>query len=54
MYGCVIDWNGRRIYSSFYRTAKEAIEYAERMPGILAVELAHSGQPPIWERGIHG
>ena len=55
MYATVIKThNNLELYSSFFpRTDKgkdEAIEYAERMPGIIRVEAAHANEPPVWER----
>ncbi len=51
MYACVIKTEaGWRVYSSFFNDSGEAITYAERHPGVIAVERAHSGKKPIWER----
>lgn len=54
MFACVIVHYGctppREMYSSFYKTAAEAIAYAERMCGVIRVEKAHAGEPAIWTR----
>jgi len=55
MYACVIkNHNGVELYSSFFARTEEgkeeAIEYAERMPGVIKVEAAHANEPPVWER----
>ncbi len=50
MFACVVNYNGREVYSSFHNNDDEAIEYAKRMSGVLRVERAHSDEPPIWER----
>lgn len=51
MYGAVcIDWNGHRIYTSFSTDLQELINKAKSMHGIIEIERAHAGEPPIWER----
>jgi hypothetical protein len=53
MWACVIvGWSGKRLYSSFYGHDRwsDAILYAEQHPGVVAVEKAHAGEPPIWTR----
>jgi|TARA_R110002074_G_C12000003_1_gene614084 hypothetical protein len=50
MYATIIDMNGIKIYSSFFSDREKAIEYAKSMSGIIAVEIAHSNQTPIWTR----
>jgi hypothetical protein len=48
MYKTLINYHGRKIYSSLFKTEKEAIEYAERMRGIVAV--IDPKNKIIWER----
>lgn len=52
VYGAVcIDERGHRIYTSFSVDPQELIKKAEGAYfGIVAVEEAHAGKPPIWER----
>lgn len=53
MYGNVCLMDGHRIYSSFFREDElqknidEAIAYKS---GVIAIEKAHAGEPPVWER----
>lgn len=51
VYGAVcIDWEGRRIYTSFSTDPQELIDKAEGSYGIVEIEEAHAGKPPIWKR----
>lgn len=51
MFGLVCqNWSGREVYTSFYRTADEAIRIATNSAGVIRVEKAHAGEPPIWVR----
>lgn len=52
VYATVVMMNGARWYSRFGSDLPELIAYAERMPGVVAVELAHAGKPPVWERSL--
>ena len=44
----VIDWNGNRARSSFFSTLEAAQAYAERMPGVIAIEAP--GGAVVWSR----
>lgn len=51
VYGTVcINWNGDRVYTSFSTDLQELIDKAEHTFGIIAIEEAHAGKPPVWER----
>ena len=52
VYGAVcLDWNKKRVYTSFSVNPQELIDRAEGGDyGIIAIEKAHAGEPPIWER----
>lgn len=43
--------SGEPLRSSFFSTKAEAIEYAERMPGVVAVEEIGGDPAIIWRRG---
>jgi len=49
MYATIIKTvDGIKLRSSFFKVLKEAIEYSERMPGILEIEEIGNGI--VWER----
>lgn len=49
MYATIIEWtNGYHVRSSFFQDLEDAIDYAVRMPGIVAVEEI-SGEI-VWKR----
>lgn len=52
VYGAVcIDAGGHKIYTSFSTNLQELIDKAEgTYHGIIAIEQAHAGKPPVWER----
>lgn len=51
IYATVVMMNGHRTYSSFSADLDKLKEYAERMPGIIAIEEAHAkGGVPVWTR----
>lgn len=50
-YGAVcINHNGRRIYTSFSTDLEALIETAKTNWGIVEIEEAHAGKPPVWTR----
>jgi len=49
MYACIAIMNGRKWRSSFFHTLHEAIQYAERMSGVVEVENV-STQKVVWTR----
>lgn len=51
MYANVVELNGAKCYSSFGTDLTRMIEDAEtRNFGVIAIEIAHSKEPPVWER----
>lgn len=48
MFACLIEMNGLTLRSSFHSHKDEAMAYAERSPGVIAVE--EIGEGVIWER----
>lgn len=52
VYGAVcINAQGQRIYTSFSTDLQELIDKANGIyHGIIAIEEAHAGKPPVWER----
>lgn len=52
VYGAVcLDWEGRRVYTSFSSDLDELILNATTVGyGIVAIEKAHAGEPPVWTR----
>lgn len=52
VYGAVcLNWEGHRVYTSFSTDLQELIDIAEGIGhGIVAIEEAHAGKPPVWER----
>ena len=47
----VINQNGSRIYSSFGKNLEKMIKEAEEIKiGVIAIEEAHAGKPPVWIR----
>ncbi len=50
VYATVVIMNGKRWYSSFNSDLNLLIEKTKDMPGIIAIEEAHAGKPPVWER----
>lgn len=53
IYGNVIERDGRHIYSSFGTDLAAMIDAAEtRLSGVIAIEEAHQGKPPLWTRPL--
>lgn len=51
MYANVCIKDGRKIYTSFGRDLNQMIVEAETLySGVIAIEEAHAGKPPVWER----
>lgn len=49
MFACIsIDWNGHKVRGSFHHTLAKAIEYAERMMGVIEIE--EIGKGTVWTR----
>lgn len=49
MFACIsIDWNGHKVRGSFHHTLQTAIEYAERMMGVIEIE--EIGVGTVWKR----
>ncbi len=49
MYATLVEMpHGERFRSSFFQTKEDALDYAQRMPGIVAVEKI--GGALVWER----
>jgi hypothetical protein len=51
MYATVAIMNGMRVYCRFSTDLEMLIHDAETIyTGIIAIEEAHAGKPPVWER----
>ena len=50
MYATVVEANGRMCRSAFFTHLDDAIGYADRHPGVVAVE--HIGVGLIWKREV--
>jgi hypothetical protein len=48
MFSTLINRNGRQLRSSFFRSFQAALEYAEKMAGIIAIESPQG--EIVWER----
>lgn len=50
LYATVCLMNGHRCYGSFSRDLPKLIAYAERNRGVIVIDEAHAGKPPVWTR----
>jgi hypothetical protein len=51
IYAAVVEMNGTRMYSRFSEDLDALIRDAETLyTGIVAIERAHAGEPPVWTR----
>ena len=51
IYGAVcIGTLGVRVYTSFSTDLQELIDKADTNFGIIEIEEAHAGKPPVWKR----
>ena len=50
-YANVCDRDGHRVYTSFGTDLAKMIDDAETwLHGVVAIEEAHAGKPPVWTR----
>lgn len=50
LYASVCEMNGARVYTSFSRDLAKLIAQTETSMGVIAIEEAHAGKPPVWTR----
>jgi hypothetical protein len=50
LYASVVLMNGARVYSRFSSDLARMLVEVEHNPGWVAIEQAHAGKPPVWER----
>lgn len=55
IYAYVCERDGQRIYTSFDVDLDAMIDAAETWKlGVVAIEEAHAGKPPVWTRPVKG